>query len=66
MEKINKTKQKQIEAVRNYDKRKGLTTISCKITSEYKEKIKITAEKKGFKTINSYIQSLIDKDIKDK
>ncbi len=62
-EKENKTKTSQIKAVMEYDKRKGNTTITCKVKKEYKEKIEMYAKKKGYKSINAYLLALIENDM---
>ena len=61
--KENKTKDSQIKASVNYDKRKGNTTIACKVTKEYKEQIEKHLKNKGYNSMNEYLLSLIENDI---
>lgn len=60
----NKTKDSQIKATREYDKRKGLVTIACKITQDFKSEIETHAKSKGYKSINAYLIDLIQADMK--
>lgn len=62
--KENKTRKSQIKASVDYDTRKGNTTISCKVHKDYKKAIEEVALKKGFKSVNAYVLSLIEKDMK--
>lgn len=59
----NKTKASQIKASIEYDKRKGLVTIACKVTDEKKILIKNHYEKKGYNSMNEYLIDLINKDM---
>ena len=61
--KENKTKDSQIKASRNYDERKGNTTIACKVTKDYKEKIEKHSKEKGYKSVNAYLLALIESDM---
>lgn len=63
IDKYNKTSASQIKASREYDKRKGLTTIACKVTKEYKSQIEKHMTDKGYKSINAYLLGLIEKDM---
>lgn len=59
----NKTKDSQIKATREYDKRKGLVTIACKISQDFKKDIEIHIKSKGYKSINAYLIDLIKSDM---
>lgn len=61
--KENKTKDSQIKAVVNYDKRKGNTTIACKVTTEYKTEIERHFREKGYRSFNEYLLALIESDM---
>lgn len=61
--KENKTKASQIRASVEYDKRKGNTTIACKVTQEYKEQIERHSKEKGYKSVNAYLLALIESDM---
>ena len=63
IEKENKTSASQIKASVEYDKRKGLTTIACKVNKEYKTQIEKHYKEKGYKSYNEYIISLVDADM---
>lgn len=63
MSKENKTKDSQIKASRNYDERKGNTTIACKVTKDYKERIEQHFKNKGYKSFNEYVIALINDDM---
>ena len=60
----NKTAKSQIKASIEYDKRRGLTTIACKVDKEFKKRILSRSIDKGFKSINAYLIDLINKDMK--
>lgn len=59
----NKTKASQIKASVEYDKRKGIITIACKVTKDKKEIIEKHYKSKGYKSMNEYLLALIDNDI---
>lgn len=61
--KENKTKDSQIKASMNYDERKGLVTIACKITKDYKTEIEKHYKSKGYKSTNEYLLTLIENDM---
>ena len=61
--KENKTKDSQIKAVVNYDKRKGNTTIACEVTTEYKTEIEKHFREKGYRSFNEYLLALIESDM---
>ena len=63
-DKENKTKASQIKASINYDKKNNLKTIACKVTRTYQAEIELHAKSKGYKSINSYLLALIEKDMK--
>ena len=65
IEKENKTSASQIKASVEYDKRKGLTTIACKVNKEYKAQIEKHYKEKGYKSFNEYLLALIEMDIKE-
>ena len=58
-----KTKESQIKATRKYDEKMGLVVIGCKVTKEQKENILFHSKEKGYKSINSYLLALIEKDM---
>lgn len=58
----NKTKASQIKASVEYDKRKGIVTIACKVTRIQKENIEKHYKNKGCKSMNEYLLSLLKKD----
>lgn len=62
-EKENKTKESQIRATKAYEKRKGITTIACKVTNEQKEQIEKHYKNNGYKSMNEYLLALIDNDM---
>ena len=64
--KDNKTRPSQIKASQEYDKRKGLVTIACKITQDFKMEIESHIKLKGYKSINSYLIDLINADMDNK
>lgn len=64
-EKENKTSASQIKASVEYDKRKGLTTIACKVNKEYKSQIEKHYKEKGYKSFNEYLLTLIEIDMKE-
>ena len=64
-EKENKTSASQIKASVEYDKRKGNTTIACKVNKEYKSQIEKHYKEKGYKSFNEYLLALIEMDIKE-
>lgn len=61
----NKTKASQIKAVNEYQKRKGIVTIACKVTKDKKEIIEKYYKNKGYKSMNEYLLALINNDIKN-
>lgn len=61
--KENKTKDSQIKASMNYDERKGLVTIACKVTKDYKQEIERHYKGKGHKSMNEYLLALIENDM---
>lgn len=61
--KENKTRESQIRATMNYDKRKGLVTISCKISKDHREEIEKHYLDQGYRSMNEYIISLISQDM---
>lgn len=63
--KENKTKDSQIRATMEYQKRKNIVTIACKVTKEYKEDIEKHYKSKGYKSFNAYMLDLIKKDIEN-
>ena len=63
IEKENKTSASQIKASVEYDKRKGNTTIACKVNKEYKSQIEKHYKEKGYKSFNEYIIALVKKDM---
>ena len=65
IEKENKTSASQIKASVEYDKRKGLTTIACKVKKEYKAQIEKHYKGKGYKSFNEYLLALIEMDINE-
>ena len=62
----NKTKASQIKASVEYDKRKGIITIACKVTKDKKKIIEKHYKNKGYKSMNEYLLALIDNDINSK
>lgn len=62
----NKTKASQIKAVNEYQKRKGIVTIACKVTKNKKEIIEKHYKNKGYKSMNEYLLALINNDINSK
>lgn len=48
-----------------YQKRKNIVTIACKVTKEYKEDIEKHYKSKGYKSFNAYMLDLIKKDIEN-
>lgn len=64
-QKENKTKDSQLKAIKAYEERKGLTTIACKITKDYKKQIEKHITNKGYKSINAYLLALIKKDMNE-
>lgn len=58
-----KTRDSQIKASINYDKRNSLVTIACKVNLDYKKRIIEHYQKKGYTSINSYLLDLIKKDM---
>ena len=58
----NKTKASQIKAVNEYQKRKGIVTLGCKVTKEQKEKIEKHYKDNGYKSMNDYLLTLLRKD----
>lgn len=61
--KENKTKDSQIKASRDYDKRKGIITIACKVTKNYKSEIENHYKSKGYSSMNEYLLALIESDM---
>lgn len=61
--KENKTKDSQIKASMNYDERKGLVTIACKVTRIYKAEIEKHYKKNGYNSMNEYLLALIENDM---
>ena len=55
----NKTKASQIKASVEYDKRKGIITIACKVTKDQKKQIEQHYKKKNFKSMNEYLLFLL-------
>ncbi len=62
----NKTKASQIKASVEYDKRKDIITIACKVTKDKKEIIEKHYKNKGYKSMSEYLFALIDNDINSK
>lgn len=61
--KENKTKDSQIKASMNYDERKGIITIACKVTKDYKKEIEQHYKSRGYKSMNEYLLALIESDM---
>lgn len=58
----NKTKDSQIKASVEYDKRNGLVVIGCKITSQQKKVIEDYVKSIGMSR-NTYLKNLIKSDL---
>lgn len=58
----NKTKASQIKASIEYDKKRGIITIACKVTKIQKENIEKHYKNKGCKSMNEYLLLLLKND----
>lgn len=58
----NKTKASQIKASVEYDKKRGIITIACKVTKIQKENIEKHYKNKGCRSMNEYLLSLLKND----